>query len=509
MLSERGRTRTALALLILAALACSRSDQPLGFLGLELVGSPSDSGTKRPEVVPEPEVLQVDPQPFAIPTPDPVREPPDPAQIPEWYVVQYGDSINGIASRMGIGSGQILGDNGLSDPNFLAVGQVLHMPTPIPQPPSPSLKLIPDSELVYGPSDVDFGLDELVRVWDGKLNHYSEIADGIEMTGAQLVSYVAQKYSVSPRLLLGLLEYQGGWLTQSSPPADRMSYPLGYEAAGYEGLYSQLAWVADQLNHGFYQWLAGWAGPFILPDGSRADPGPGINAGTAALQWLFAQLYPPDSWRDVLSENGFYRVYELIFGNPFERAVEPLLPTDLQQPTLQLPFEPGAVWSFTGGPHAGWGNWAAWSALDFAPPGPALGCVISNQWVVAVADGLILRSAGGEVMQDLDGDGYEGTGWVVQYLHLDDWQRVEAGRYLHAGDRIGHPSCEGGISTGTHLHLSRKYNGVWMAADGALPFVMDGWTSSGSGVVYNGSLARDGVRLEACSCRNQFNQVWR
>lgn len=509
MKSGMNKARLALALTILAALACSRSDEPLGLLGLELVGSPSDTGTKRPEQIPDPEVVFIDPAPLPTPTPDPYRQPPPREQLPEWYVVQWGDSINSIASRMGIGSNQILSENGLIDPNYLAVGQVLYLPTPIPQPPSPSLKIIPDSELVYGPNVAAFGFEELVRVWNGALNHYSEQVEGRERNGAQIVGWVGQKYSVNPRLLLGLLEYQGGWLTQGSLPPERELYPLGYEAIGYEGLYSQLAWAADQLNRGYYQWRAGWAGPFILANGTPVYPGAGINAGSAAVQWLFAQLYPPDSWRNVVGENGFYRVYELVLGNPFQYAYEPLLPSDLRQPELQLPFEPHSTWSFTGGPHAAWGNWGAWAALDFAPPGQALGCVVSNQWVVAVADGLVVRSENGEVIQDLDGDGFEGTGWAIQYLHLESRERVPVGRYLEAGDRIGHPSCEGGVSTGTHLHLSRKYNGEWVSADGPLPFEMDGWTSVGSGIVYNGSLSRDGVELEACSCRLPFNQISR
>jgi murein DD-endopeptidase MepM/ murein hydrolase activator NlpD len=135
--------------------------------------------------------------------------------------------------------------------------------------------------------------------------------------------------------------------------------------------------------------------------------------------------------------------------------------------------------------------------------------VQSNEWVVAVADGLILRSADGEVIQDLDGDGLEGTGWVIQYLHLETRDRVPLGVELHAGDRIGHPSCEGGVSSGTHLHLSRKYNGEWISADGNLPFILDGWVSAGSNSPYDGTLSRDGINLEACSCRFPINQISR
>ncbi len=135
--------------------------------------------------------------------------------------------------------------------------------------------------------------------------------------------------------------------------------------------------------------------------------------------------------------------------------------------------------------------------------------MLSNEWVVAAADGLILRADQGEVIEDLDGDGFEQTGWVILYMHVESRDRVSAGAYVQAGDRLGHPSCEGGVSNGTHLHLARKYNGEWIPADGSLPFVMDGWVSAGTGAEYDGTMTRGGVSLEACSCRNDGNQISR
>ncbi len=42
--------------------------------------------------------------------------------------------------------------------------------------------------------------------------------------------------------------------------------------------------------------------------------------------------------------------------------------------------------------------------LIFAPPGEGGGCEIDPAWVVAVADGLIVRAKNGAVIQDLDND---------------------------------------------------------------------------------------------------------
>jgi LasA protease len=123
--------------------------------------------------------------------------------------------------------------------------------------------------------------------------------------------------------------------------------------------------------------------------------------------------------------------------------------------------------------------------------------VDSAAWVVASAPGVIARSELGAVALDLDGedgtaaDGLEQTGWVVVYLHLAEVDRVSMGVRVQADEKLGHPSCEGGISTGTHVHLVRKYNGEWIPADGSLPFVLDGWTAHNGSETYKGTLTRN------------------
>ena len=64
------------------------------------------------------------------------------------------------------------------------------------------------------------------------------------------------------------------------------------------------------------------------------------------------------------------------------------------------------------------------------------------------------------------------------------------GTYLQAGDHVGHPSCEGGRATGTHVHIARKFNGEWIPAGGTIPFVLDGWTVHDGEAPYLGTLTR-------------------
>lgn len=443
------------------------------------------------------------------PTPDPPRPLPTLRTESIRYVVQAGDFLNQIARMYGVSVESIVEANALTQPDLLEIGQVLIIPPQVPVGTGPAFKIIPDSELVYGPAIADFDLAGFIEGQGGYLAGYSEEVDGQELNGKQIVERVAQEFSVNPRLLLTALEYQSGWVTRVSPDEAGLDYPLGMVQEGRKGLYRQLAWAADNLNRGYYLWRVGGVAAWSLANGALVAIDPSINAGTAGVQHYLAQLREYYAWMTAVGPEGFASTYRALFGDPFQYAVEPLLPDDLAQPTMQLPFERGKRWAFTGGPHGGWGSGSAWAALDFAPPGDALGCVQSDAWIVAVADGLIVRAGNGAVVQDLDGDGLEQTGWTVLYMHVESRQRVRSGAYLKAGERVGHPSCEGGFSSGTHLHLARRYNGEWIPADQDLPFVLDGWVSVGSGREYDGYLQKDGRTIEAWEGRRPDNEIKR
>lgn len=443
------------------------------------------------------------------PTPDAPRVLPTPRLETDQYVVQPNDTLGQIAQRFGVSLDKLIEANSLANPDRLEVGQVIEIPPPDPLPPGPGFKIIPDSELVYGPSSADFDLPGYVSEQNGYLNHYDEDLNGTTYDGAGVVARVAAEYSVNPRLLLAVLEQRSGWVTNLNPSSQSRDYPMLYFDVRRQGLYRQLAWAANNLNRGFYLWRIEGQAAWVLQDDSVVPINPTINAGTAGVQHFYSMLLGHDEWQSAISEEGLFAVYSEMFGYPFDYAYEPLQPPNLQQPVMQLPFEPGEAWSFTGGPHAGWADGSAWAALDFAPPGPALGCVQNDAWVTAVADGKIVYADTGLVLQDLDGDGRMQTGWTVVYMHVESRDRVTPGTFIKAGERIGHASCEGGVSTGTHLHLARRYNGEWISADTSLPFVLDGWVSKGDGIEYNGYLVKDGISVEAWEGRRTENQISR
>jgi len=76
------------------------------------------------------------------------------------------------------------------------------------------------------------------------------------------------------------------------------------------------------------------------------------------------------------------------------------------------------------------------------------------------------------------------------------------------GEKVGHASCEGGFAKDAHVHLARKYNGVWLEADDPVaPFIIGGYTVRSSGSEYNGVLSGPEMARQACACRDSSNAV--
>jgi len=449
------------------------------------------------------------PDPQFSPTPDSPHNIPGLRIVEEQHIVQFGETLGIIAQHYNVPLGLIAQANQITNINILSVGQQLVIPAPNPTSIGTGFKIISDSELIAGPNTANFDIAGFIQEKNGYLHHHEEEVDGKLLKGNQIVKFIARDYSVNPKILLALLEYQSKWVTDPNPRTKTLQYPMGWHETWREGLYLQLAWAADTLNRGYYGWRENDFASWTLTDYSVVPVNPTINSGTAAVQYFFSVLYGYKTWERIVSQDGFTNIYNELFGYPFSNPYEPVIPDDLVQPAMQLPFERDVVWAYTSGPHGGWGDGSTWAALDFAPFGDSRGCFMSDYWIVAVADGLIVRSKDGAVVQDLDSDGKEQTGWTVLYMHVETRDRVNEGRYLKAGERIGHPSCEGGFSNGTHVHLSRRYNGEWISADGEIPFVLDGWTSASAGNIYDGYLTKGSTRLEAYNGSSAINAIQR
>ncbi len=434
------------------------------------------------------------------PFPEPTETPepsPTPGPVFTEYRVRPGDTLGAVSAQFNIPIDELMRVNGLTDPHSLQIGQVLKIPTFVEQV-GPEDKIIPDSELVYGPAYKDFDIQAVADKYGGYLASYTERVDGQERTGSEILQLVAERFSVGPRVLLALVELQSHWVTLSVLDSAQIAYPMGLIDPGRQNLYRQAAWAANQLNAGYYGKLTGRLGVMDYTDGKRARLAWGINAGTAAVQNVLSKTATWEEWQSLVSPRGFRATYEQLFGDPFQYEVKPLVPKNLTQPALRLPLEDNKLWYFTGGPHAGWVDGSPWAAVDFAPADQAGSCWPSQYWVVAATPGIVTASENGRVVQDLDGDGFQGTGWALLYMHLGTEGRVEVGTHLKTYAPMGHPSCEGGAAETSHVHFARLYNGQWIpAADPNVPLVLSGWTFSGASQEYDGAMTRGDITRRA------------
>ncbi len=431
-------------------------------------------------------------------TPLPTRPLYTPGQIVD-YVAQSGDTLPALAARFNTTEKEIRDANPVipSDATTMPPGFPMKIPIYYQSFWSSPYEILPDSLFVNGPAQVGFDTVAYVNSQPGWLKDYSFFVNSQTERGGTLIQGIADDYSISPRLLLAVIEYNCKALTDPKSPESDDAYYLGYANQNDRGLYRQLLWFADMINNAYYSARIGTLTEWDLQDSEAERPDPWLNPASVAFQYYFSQTLPVADYRVAISGQGLVKTYSQLFGDPWAKS-EPQIPGSLTQPSLLFPFPAGHTWAFTGGPHTGYGSGEAFAAVDFAPG--ASGCDPSSDWATAVADGTIVRTGFAEAVLDLDGDGHEQTGWTIYYLHLENSSVIPVGSHVKAGDRIGHPSCEGGHATGTHVHIARKYNGEWIEAGGVLAFDLEGWVMHRGSVAYLGYMTRGNRSINACTC---------
>ena len=430
-----------------------------------------------------------------------------------FYYSQSGDTLEVIALHFGVEVEEIGANEELPEINaLLDPGTLLIVPDRLEET-TPDTQIFPDSEIVLSATSIDFDTIAYVAEMGGYLNEHRDYLGSTGWTsGAEGLERHAYENSFNPRLLLALVEQESGWLLGDAGNLSESDYPLGYINVAKRGLFRQTMIAVQDLALGYYGWREGSLTELTFTDGTTMRIAPDLNAGTVAIQYYFAQKLPYERWLQTVDKNvGFPALYAELFGDPWVRArsIEPLFPAGLTQPQMTLPFEENRIWAYTGGPHSAWEHEGAIAAIDFAPSSNISGCTESDKWVLAPVAGLVVRSERGVVILDLDGDGNEATGWNLLFLHIATDDKVPLGEWLEADAQIGKPSCEGGISTGTHLHFARKYNGEWILADGPLPFNLDGWITHAGAKAYKGTLTRGDETITASQVAEKWSVVVR
>jgi len=315
---------------------------------------------------------------------------------------------------------------------------------------------------------------------------------------AEVISHWAGYSSISPRVLLTLIDLQSQLISQ--PDLALLQQPLA-GLSNADSFSAQLQDVADQLATRLYQ--------------REATVSEFSAAPAAALSYLFEadnsqgpQVLQQQA--DKLSE--FTQRYQQLFAEVYQPAPERRAADSSTQDLntlagpangfLQFPFPLGQSWH-VGGAHTntGSGNYPM-SSLDMSIGG-GWGSNQSNTWVAASAAGSFKRhsSCFAEVVHS--------GGWSTTYYHLMNIQ-YNTGANVAKNTKIANPAntqpqalCNGGASTGPHQHWSLKQNGSWVHLN---TVYLSGWQITATGSSYDTNctrfyLTKNGVK----KCAGFFN----
>src|SRR4030095_837892 len=191
---------------------------------------------------PAPSIIENMITPLApTPVPAPTSERPKSARgALVHYLAQNGDTLSALAARFNTTVEEIREANPVIPLDATTMPPGMPMKIPIYYLPlwGTAYQSIPDHAFVNGPAQIGFSTSAFVAGTSGWLKYYRVYAGERMRTGAEAVDYIAQNYSISPQLLLALLEYQTGALTQPAPPT--WKYMLGFRRVNYESPYLQL-----------------------------------------------------------------------------------------------------------------------------------------------------------------------------------------------------------------------------------------------------------------------------
>jgi LasA protease len=200
------------------------------------------------------------------------------------YYAQSGDWLPAVARRFGVEVNEITSPKILSEQGFLDAGTLLIIPDRLDKTIqyTPSLQVVPDSEVVFSATSAGFNIDQYVRDAGGYLATYREyLGTTAWTTGAREIERLAYENSINPRLLLALLDYEARWVRGRPENQFRIDYPLGQENYRNKGLFAQMTWAVNQLSMGYYGWRMGELTFITFSDGvsncastRRSMPGP-------------------------------------------------------------------------------------------------------------------------------------------------------------------------------------------------------------------------------------------
>jgi murein DD-endopeptidase MepM/ murein hydrolase activator NlpD len=342
-------------------------------------------------------------------------------------------------------------------------------------------------ELVYAPDFDSVAIQNYVTAAGGDLAGVPLYVDGRRYAFGEALIGQTLYYSVSPKIILALIEYQADLVTQPNQPNERYTWAVGYggEEGRFAGFGAQMRWATREM---FYARRDLPTRPALrFADGDAPAPAYLSNA-----QYVVARLLAPTIRSDRLDVAlwQFNDTYERLFGAlPVQIPVGTTPPVILQWP-LQTPVPISSFFDH-GGPFltrdmpAGivtyWGHNETDMAFAYnghdgwdyaaAPPDPVLAAAAGTVIFAGIADDNCDTRA---VIVD-HGDDLRTLYWHLSQITVDVGQPVIAGAQLGV---VGNTGC----SKGPHLHFGVQYRGVGIDPYGWCSSTPDPWATHPAGI---------------------------
>ncbi len=265
-----------------------------------------------------------------------------------------------------------------------------------------------------------FDVQQYIKINAPHLNEYAEA-----------ISHYAGLSGTSPRVLIALIELESGLITNQNANTNQ---PFG-ELSDKFGFIEQLKEVSEHSL-------------LYRHDKSNTN-NVFLEQKQADLAQTLHRLYPDFK---VNSKRNKRRQLNLLTPSIEAAAISPAWNY------FSLPYPVGETW-YIGGAHANDGGTGVHSSLDISTGGFGWGADLSNIWVTAAAPGTVKVHS--SCFMEIIHDG----GWSTTYYHMSDLQ-FATGASINRNAYIGHYAsnynqaiCNGGSSTGPHLHFSLKKDG--------------------------------------------------
>ncbi|WP_257325694.1 M23 family metallopeptidase [Pseudoalteromonas rhizosphaerae] len=321
-----------------------------------------------------------------------------------------------------------------------------------------SLVAVDDTQFV-------FNNDLLREDWD---NFFALHAPVLEDKKERVLHWAGYT-SINPKVILALIELQSGLL--SDPDADINNAFAGLsDEHGFDAQLEDVVMMLSQRFYAYKQWQDSQATPETSKyAGEEITNRVNTNSSTAATVALVSvlkkQVLSKDNVNYAKSDlTGFLATFERLFPDSraqLQRSSKSALQSSNQQFaaasfSMNLPWSSGYYW-YSGGAHSNTGSGYPYSSLDFNNGSGGWGA--NTPYVQAAHGGTITRFSSCNIRVT------HSSGYSTNYYHMSNLQ-YSSGDFVQSGAWLGRYAnnyyqalCEGGQSSGPHVHFTLLYNG--------------------------------------------------